>query len=105
MKIHEITNETFILPNLKQLDAMERLFRRPITVEIARSAIIPYFTTPLLVDLVNSLEKSKPGKDIRVALVKYFDAEYPTFSERLRKYPMLRDGYGDLSPLGHKDER
>lgn len=104
MKIHEITNETFTLPNKKQLNDIGRLFRRPISVELARRAIIPHFDTPLLVGLLNSLEKSEEN-DIRPALIHYFDAEYPSFSASLRKYHMLRNGEGELSPLGHKDER
>lgn len=104
MKITEITDKTYILPNGKQIQRLQQLFKKPITVEIAKADIIPYFSTPLLVDLVKSLEKNEKKGDIRIPLIKYFDAEFPTFSEPFKKFKMLRDGEGELSPLGHKDE-
>jgi hypothetical protein len=105
MKITEITDQTFIIPTGKQLNKIRQLFAKPINVEIARRDIIPYFSSPLLVDLLNSIEKNNNTGDIRMPLVKYFDAEFPTFAEPFKNINMLRNGEGELSPLGHKDER
>jgi len=105
MKIKEITSESISLHDQNDKVLLAKLFKRPITVRIAKDQILPMLNTPLFNDLLISLEKLESG-DIRPEIVDYLDAEYPQISNDFRDFPMKREDNleGTLSPLGHKDE-